>query len=796
MKLGFNWLKEYIAFDWTPEELAHRLTAIGTAVDGITPVFDPFTMVVIGRIDQCDVHPRRPDLRVLVVDVKNGKKTMVSGAPNCRLGILVAAALPGAELPGLKGETLRIREIDGVRSEGMCCSERELGLSDDGATLMELDPEEYTVGDNLWDALALEDVSLSFDLTPNRADCLSVIGIAREIAAMVGGRIRRPEVRLAEATLNTSEYLRVDIEDLEGCPRYAGRLVKGGIVRPAPFWIKRCLRSAGMRPINNAVDITNFVMLETGQPLHAFDWRQFPDGHVVVRSAKAGETFVTLDGVTRDLPAAAVMITNGATPVAIGGVMGGMNSEVAHDTTDFLIESAYFAPTAIRRTRTRLGMATESALRFEKGVDPNGVRYALDRAADLFGRLTGGSVLAGAVDAYPTPIEPIRLDLDPERTNRTLGTGLSTPSMIDILGNLEFGVVTGKTASITVPTFRPDVTREIDLVEEIARIHGYDKIPTDRRSAGMVPTRRDRRFFGYRRCRDILEGLGLTEVVTNSLIDPRLTTAPENVHVTIRNPLSAELSIVRPDLLTGALSVIAHNMNRQADSVAIYEIGRVFRRHNGDQSAGMDESTELVIAMSGQAPGAGWDAPARQYDFYDLKTAVMEVLKPWADDAVITPAAVSPTEFSDAYEIAGAGQSIGTLGQIDNALADRFDIRTPVWCARIAVEALVSADRGVRQYRALPRFPAAFRDIAVVIDKSVQAGTLEATIRNAGGGILEDVRLFDRYTGKPIPEGKVSVAFSISYRHPDRTLTDDEVESAQQAIIAALGREHSAELRQ
>lgn len=794
MKVGYNWLREYIAFDWAPQELAERLTAIGTAVDGITPVFEPFTMVTIGRIEQCDVHPRRPDLRVLIVDLKAGKKQMVSGAPNCRAGLVVAAALPGAELPGLKGETLGVREIDGVRSEGMCCSEKELGLSDDGSVLMELDPEEYTVGANLWDALELDDVSISFDLTPNRSDCLSVIGIAREIAALSGGRIRRPEIKLQEAIQGAAEVLRVEIEDTAGCPRYAGRLVKGGMVKSSPFWLKRCIRSAGMRPINNAVDITNFVMLETGQPLHAFDWSKFPDGRVLVRAATPGETFVTLDGNKRNLPTGAVMITNGKDAVAIGGVMGGAESEVTPETTDFLIESAHFAPAAIRRTRTRLGMATESALRFEKGVDPNGVRNALDRAADLFAKLTGGSVLAGAVDAYPTPIEPVRLDLDPERVNRILGMSLSTPSMIDILGNLEFGVVPGKTASITVPTFRPDVTREIDLVEEIARIHGYEKIPVNRRSAGLQPTPREPRHHAFNRCRDILEGLGYTEIVTNSLVDPTMTSVDAKSHVTIRNPLSAELSILRPDLITGALTVIAHNMNRQADSVAIYEVGRIFQWRETDHS--FDEHTELVMALSGQAPVPGWDSPARPYDFFDLKGAVLELAATWDPNAAISPVAVPPYIASDSFELLAGGKRIGTLGLIDSALADRFDIRTPVWLARLELDLLVMAERPIRQYKALAKFPAAFRDIAVVVDKSLAVGAVESTIRQAGGPLLESVRLFDRYAGKPIPEGKISVAFSISYRHPDRTLTDDEVESAQRAIVAALESAHGATLRQ
>lgn len=793
MKVGYNWLKDYIAFEWSPDELADQLTAIGTAVDGIEPVFARFTNVIIGRVENCERHPKRPDLHVLTVDIKSRKCTMVSGAPNCRTGLLVAAALPGAELPGLDGKALGARKIDGVASDGMCCSELELGLSDDGSILMELDPEEYKVGDDLWKALELDEVSLSFELTPNRADCLSVIGIAREIAALVGGRLRRPEMRLTESTETAAALLRVDIDDPEGCPRYAGRLVRGGVVRPSPFWMKRRLLSAGMRPISNAVDITNFVMLETGQPLHAFDWTKFPDGRVLVRAAEAGEKFVTLDDVERTLPAGAVMITNGSQPVAIGGVMGGADSEVSDDTTDFLIESAHFSPTLIRRTRTKLGMATESALRFEKGVDPNGVINAIDRAAQLFAELTGAEILGGVVDNYPVPIEPLKLELEPERANRVLGTSLSSPTMIDILANLEFGIVTGKPPAITVPTFRPDITREIDLIEEIARIYGYERIPVDKRAAGTLPTPRDPKTDVAREARELLEGHGFCEMISNSLTDPGSTHVDAERHVVLRNPLSADLSIMRPDLIGGLLTAVAHNRNRQVESVPLYEIGRVFHLDQGEPQYA--EHLDLVVGLCGKAPTAGWGEPARDYDFFDLKGKVMAFLSHWIGEIDMTPTKAVPFAAGESYVLRTAGKSVGTIGRIDTAYAGRFGVKEPVWCGVIDFALLSDLSREVKQYESLPKFPAAFRDVAVVVDPDTKAGDLEKTIRTAGGDLVHTVTLFDRYSGKSIASGKISLAFSISYRLPDRTLTDDEVDKAHQAIVTALEKNHNAELR-
>lgn len=795
MKVGYRWLQDYVTIPWQAAELAHRLTSIGTAVDSLEPVFERINGVVVGRVVHSDSVPGRSDLKVLTVEDGIERRTVVSGAPNAQNGIVVAYARPGAKLPGAN-EPISTRTFGNIESQGVCCSERELGLSEDHEGLMLLDPEEHTVGHDLWSALGLDDTSLSFELTPNRGDCLSVFGIAREIGALVGSRIRRPEFHLTEVAEPANKFLCVRIDDPEGCPRYAGRLVLGGRVRPSPWWIKHRLKSAGLRPINNAVDISNFVMLETGQPLHAFDWSKFTSGEVLVTASQEGEDFTTLDGKARKLPEKTVMITDGGRPVAIGGIMGGQDSEVSPLTSDFLIESANFSPVRIRRSRKKLDLVTDASQRFERSADPNGVQYALDRAADLFVRLTGGRLLSGAVDNYPSPVTPVKLELDAEWVNRLLGTKLSTPTMIDVLASLEFGVMPGKSAFVTVPTFRPDVTKPVDLAEEIARVHGYEKIPVNKRSSGSLPTPRSEREVWEGKLRIIAEGLGYTQIVCNSLVDPSQALVTEQgTPVSLRNPLSSDLAIMRTDLYGTLLAVLAHNLNRRVDAIAVYELGTSYLKKNGDQP--FRETRQLLLSLCGNAPAAGWDAKARPYDFFDLKGHLEALLQAVGTDWHMIPQSTPPLSAGESFLIKSGQAVLGEVGRIDPGICARVDVKVPVYAAVLALDTLrQSASHEIAKYRELPRFPAAYRDLAVVVDDVVAVGALEATIRLAGGEVLENVSLFDLYRGKPLPEGKKNVAFAMAYRRSDRTLTDEEADAAHRSIVEVLGREFGAKLRE
>ncbi|HWO57302.1 MAG TPA: phenylalanine--tRNA ligase subunit beta [bacterium] len=794
MKLGYRWLSDYITIPWEPAELADRLTGIGTAVDGLEPVFPRFHGVVVARVTNTDTIPGDAHLRVLTVDDGISKKTVVSGAPNIKDGMLVAYARVGAILPGA-AETVGTRAFGSIISEGVVCSERELGLTDDHEGVMALDPETQTVGRDLWQELELDDTSISFDLTPNRGDCLSVFGIAREVGALVGSRIRRPEIHLLENGEPADKRLRVTIEDPEGCWRYAGRLVTGGRVRPSPWWLKHRLRSAGLRPINNAVDVTNFVMMETGQPLHAFDWSKFQTGEVRVNAAVGGEEFITLDDKPRKLPEKTVMITDGGNPVAIGGIMGGQISEVSALTADFLIESACFNPVRIRRARKKLDLNTDASQRFERGVDPNGVIYALDRAAALLSKLTGGKLLTGAVDVYPSPVAPLKLELESEWINRTLGTNLASPKMVDILASLEFGVVTGKTAVVTVPTFRPDVTKPIDLAEEVARVYGYERIPLNKRAAGMQPTHRNPKVKWETRLRDVVEGLGFNQVVCNSLVDPRQILIANARPVPLRNPLSSDMAVMRADMYGSLLTVVAHNLNRRVDSIAIYELGYTYAKGHGAEP--YNETRRLALALAGDAPASGWEGKPRPYDFFDLKGALQSLSAALRIPMDLSVEAVVPLAPGESFAIKAGEKRLGEIGRVEPRVCADFDIKTPVWAAVLDVEALIAAaDVRVPQYRELPRFPAAYRDMALIVDAGIPVAVLLDAIRRVGGELIESVKLFDLYTGKPIPEGKKNVAFALVYRRADRTLTDDEADNAHRAIVAALASEFGAKLRE
>jgi phenylalanyl-tRNA synthetase beta chain len=794
MKVGYRWLQDYITIPWDVAELASRLTSIGTAVDGLEAVFEKIQGVVVARVTHAETVPGRGDLRVLTVEDGIGRRTVVSGAPNAQSGTMVAYARPGAKLP-TSNEPVGTRTFGSIESEGVCCSERELGLSDDHEGLMLLDPEIFTVGHDLWQALELDDTSISFELTPNRGDCLSALGIAREIGALVGSRIRRPEYHLTEVAEPTDKLLRVNIADSEGCLRYAGRLILGGRIKPSPWWLKHRLRSAGSRAINNAVDITNFVMLETGQPLHAFDWSRISSGEILVAAANGGEEFTTLDGKTRKLPDQTVMITDGGRHVAIGGIMGGADSEVSPLTGNFLIESAIFSPVRIRRTRKKLDLNTDASQRFERGVDPNGALYALDRAADLFVKLTGGRLLSGAVDSYPEPVAPRKLELDAEWVNGLLGTNLSTPKMIDILASLEFGVMTGKNAFVTVPTFRPDITAPVDLAEEVARVHGYERIPTSKRAAGSLPTHRYENDRWETLLREIVEGQGYTQIVCNSMVDSRQLLIDKVEPVAVRNPLSSDLAVMRTDLYGTLLPILTHNLNRRVDSIAVYEIGNAYAKGADDQP--FIETRQLLLALCGAAPASGWDSKARAYDFFDLKGAVESLIQALRIECQMVPETHRPLASGESFALSSGQTRLGQAGRIDPKICALFDIKVPVFAASFAVESLRECARqDVARYRELPRFPAAFRDLAVVVDDSALVGTLEAAIRRAGGEVLESVRLFDLYRGKPLPEGKKNVAFSLVYRRADRTLTDDEADSAHRDIVATLEREFGAKLRE
>jgi len=793
MKICYGWLRELVDFEWDADELAHRLTMSGTECNVTGPLFPDFSGVTVGKIVSSEPIESSDKLSICEVDTGSSAMTSICGASNVRPGLKVAFAGPGTVLPD--GTKISVSEKMGHKSEGMICSEAELGLSDDHSGVLELD-HTLKVGSNVRDALNLDDWLIEFDLTPNRPDCLSAIGLAREVAVLAGTKVCHPDVEIKEISDSAADAVEIDIEDPDLCPRYMGRVIRNVKIGPTPWWMKKYLYSTGVRSINNIVDITNFVLMEYGHPLHAFDFDLFGVPRVLVRSAKAGEKFSTLDDIERTLEDGMIMITDSKKNVALGGVMGGLESEVTDKTTNVLLESAYFNPTSIRRTSRKLGIQSESQTRFEKGVDPECVPKACDRAASLIQEYAEGKVLEGRVDCYPKEIHPVRITLRPTRVNEILDTDLSAPEMIDILSALEFSVQPGKELSVTVPTFRPDVTREIDLVEEVARINGLDKIKASVCAAGSLVTseRIEEKF--HRVLRDLLVSQGMVEALTNTMIDPakdKIVSGLEN-HTGVINPVSVELSVMRQNFVHSLLHIIAYNLNRKKKDITFFEIGSVFIPKSNESQP--DEKTKLALAFCGEEGGLRWDRAPEKYDFFNLK-GVLEIL---ADDLGLGSLGLTPKdnrifENGKSFDVRFGETDCGFCGEISRNALNVYDIEHPVYFAELDLDILLDNFMEERVVQAVPKYPSSIRDIAVVVNDSVFASQLKDVMLEHGEEIIESIELFDVYVGKQVPAGKKSLAFSIEYRSKNKTLTDEEIDQVHNTIVKALREKFGAELR-
>ncbi|MGB8657259.1 MAG: phenylalanine--tRNA ligase subunit beta [Candidatus Zixiibacteriota bacterium] len=792
MKASLKWLKELVDFDLSTEQLSIRLTDAGLEVDTITHLGGDLDKVVVGEIEQVSAHPRAEGLSVCAVRIGSEVLQMVCGAPNVTLRAKVPVALIGATLPG--GVRIAKSTLKGVDSYGMICSEKELGIGEEEQGIMILDPG-LKVGSPLASALDLEDHILDIDITANRPDALSMMGIAREVAALCGTRVKKREPNLHEIEKEARNMVQVEIGDPQACPRYAARVIEEVKIAESPFWLKRRVQSAGMRPINNVVDITNLVMLELGHPLHAFDYELFRQKKVVVRRARDKEKFVTLDQVERTLSSEVLLITDGAKPVAIAGIMGGLESEVTSYTRNVLLESAYFDPRVTRRGRMSLGISTESSQRFERGADPNGVRNAVDRAAELLEALAGGKVLKGVVDNYPCPIHPVRIALRPSRVNQILDANLEPRRIESILTSLEFSVQQKDGFEVTVPTFRPDVTREIDLIEEIARIHGYANIKTTLRAGGALVTEIHPEDEIARRIKELMAGKGFFEVITNNLVDPEILIKlnPDVPWVTLRNPLSQDLSVLSTTLACGLLAVVSRNKNRLEKNLRLFELAKVFIPRNGHLP---EERLHLGIAISGTRMPRNWDVPEVEADLYDLKGAVEGLLSHFSLSLEMTLTSSNALlKEGSGFSVQTEGKEIGLLGEVSREILDLFGIRDTVFWAELDFEKLWARLSGARQFSPLPQYPPVDRDVAVVVDEELLSREILGKIRETGGGMVEEVALFDVYRGKQVPVGKKSLAWSIRYRSRERTLTDEEVEGIHQRVISELESCFGATLR-
>jgi phenylalanyl-tRNA synthetase beta chain len=793
MKISWRWLQDYVDVDLSPEEAAEKLTISGTEIGSLTPLTSELSGVVVGEVISKDKHPRADRLSVCQVNVGQEVLTVICGAPNVAAGQKVPVALVGSVLPG--GFKIEARAIRGVLSQGMICSEKELDISEEATGIMVL-ADDAPVGEALQKVLALEDMVLEADLTPNRPDCMSMVGIAREVAAICQTSVRKPAVEITEGSKPIHELVTVQVHDPEACPRYTARLIQGVKIGPSPPWLSRRLVASGVRSLNNVVDITNYVLMELGQPLHAFDYNLLAGAEIQVRRAKKGEKFVTLDEKEHLLSPEILLICDAEKPVALAGIMGGLESEVTSDTKNILLESAYFHPATTRRGSKRLNISTESSMRFERGIDPNGVLFALDRAAQLICELAGGEVAKGAVDCYPKPIEPQKITLRVQRANQLLGTKLSVDQMTAFLEGLCFETTGEDPLEVRVPTFRPDVTREIDIIEEIARLYGYDRIEARVHAGGAlkIPLLWEEQAIGE--IKSALCSLGLYEVVTNSLTAPALLQAIgyQEPPREIVNPLSEDLSVLRPSLIPGLLQVLRRNFHRAIRDIRIFELGTTF--HPPTREDFSAEKRSLCGAIAGRRRPASWDQRDLQVDFYDLKGLLESFLNKLSiDNFNFLPydGGVFRSGFSATLTVRDT--HCGSLGQLAPKVKSAFELESDIFLFQLDVDTLMGTMAGERRYVGLPKFPAAERDLAIVVSEEVSAGDVDGAIRQAGGDMVVEVRLFDVYRGEQIAAGKKGLAYSLRYQSPEKTLTDAEVEEIQHRIMAVLEDKFEAQLR-
>lgn len=799
MKIPLNWLADYIELDVSVEELCEKMTLLGLEIEGVQRPGDEIQKVVVGEILSIEAHPDADKLVVCQTNVgQEGPVQIVCGAKNMKVGDKVPTALVGGSLPG--GFKIGKRKMRGVESQGMMCSPRELGLGEnhDGLLILEGD---FTVGEDVKRPLGLDEVVLEIEVTPNRGDWAGLYGIARELAAAYGTECSLPHLDLKESGTKAADTSSVTIEDPGLCPRYIGRLLTGVTVGPSPAWLAQRLIASGQRPINNIVDVTNYVLLETGQPLHAFDTKKLNEGRIVVRRAKDGETIKVIDQTEHTLSSDMLIIADARDPVAIAGVMGGFDTEVGEGTTEVFLESAYFDPVSVRRTARALNTITEASQRFQRGTDPEMAAYASARAAQLILEVAGGELLAGALDEHPKPAKRGEITLRFDRTNALLGTDVSPGTQMKILESLGFEILSTDNggASFQVPTWRHDASMEADLIEEVARLYGYENIPSTLpkvRSAGRVYAPEQTQL---RHLKAYLAGSGLTETVNwtfqevADLTRARLDTEAD-VPVTLENPLSEKNAIMRTSLIPVLLKTASYNLRKNRRDLRIFEVGPVYAA--ADTDTGAKQRHRLGIALAGQAADNHWSEEQRVVDLYDLKGYVEGLLDLLgAQDTAFESLDDPSFAAGNASEVLVHGNSVGRMGLVHGDVLEAFAIDAPVYLLELELDSLLKRTQKPGQFTEIPAHPPSLRDLAVVVSRDTEAGAVQALAQKAGGNLLKSVALFDVYTGNPIPDGKKSLALSLRFQSTERTLTDKDTDRACGKILKALEREFDAELR-
>ena len=815
MLVSIDWIKDYVKLDKWPEdkEFCDRMIMSGSNIETISYLGEGIENVKIAKVLSIEKHPDADKLVVCQMDLgKLGKLQIVTGASNLYVGAYVPVAIDGSVVPGpLHGQPkqeggvkISAGELRGVKSDGMMCGPQELGIADkcapfiskDGIWLLAGDYEDK-LGENIDDVLGLKDGVIDFEITPNRPDCLSMIGMAREAAATFGGKLIYPKTDCNTLTEKSSDYIDVEVKS-ELCKRYTARVIKDVKIAQSPWWLQKKLIAAGMRPINNIVDITNFVMMEYGQPLHAFDIRSLAGGKIVVDVAENGSKFTTLDGVERTFDDNMLMINDANGPVAVAGVMGGLDSEIKPDTETVVLESANFVGSSVRQTSKKLGLRTEASGRYEKGIDPNLCEIAADRVCALIDELGYGKVLDGSVDIYKSPEHPKVVSARVSRINKVLGTNISRDEMVAILESLEMKVQgSGDDMIVTAPTVRQDILQEVDFVEEIARMYGYDKLPNTLPKLN-VKAENSLSWETRRKLRELLCAMGADEIQTFSFINQKIFDACrideeswERDTVDIINPMGEDTAAMRTILTPGMLDVLARNYSRSVDAVRVFEIGKVFSKNYIQPEGLPDESYDLSIGIYG-----------KDESFFTLKGMIecMFDMMGIKDVSYISEpeyGVYHPGRCARVVKVTDKGEEVelGIMGEIHPDVASNYGIGDKVYCGEFFIDRLIEFSSREIQYAKPSKYPSTSRDIAMVVDESTAVADIEKVIKEAGTEILRGVKLFDIYRGIQVGKGKKSVAYSLTYRHDDRTLTDVETEEAHAKVVEALKNNLGASIR-
>ena len=796
MLVPINWLKDYVEIDVDIKEFVDKMTMSGTKVESVEETGQNIDKVVVGKIIEITPHPNADSLLVTKVDVGNEVLQIITGATNIKENDYVPVALHGSTLPD--GTKIKRGKLRGLESAGMLCSPEELGLTEetlpegidmvDGILIL---PHEYPLGKDIKEVLELNDKIVEFEITNNRPDCLSMLGIAREVAATFGKKMKYPSIEVSGNRDDVSDYISVSVEDKDLCPRFAVKVIKNVKIESSPQWMQDRLLKAGIRPINNIVDITNYVMLETGNPMHAYDLNMLDGNKIIVRRARNGEKIVTLDEVERKLDNETLVIADANKPVGIAGIMGGYNSEIEEGTKTIVFECAIFDPVNVRLSSKKLGLRTEASSRFEKGLDMESVEFAINRAWYLVEQLKAGEVVGGMIDIYPVKKEKNIMELKIDRVKWLLGVEIPAYKIKEILESLEFKVTGEDILKVEVPSFRDDVTIEADLIEEIARIYGYDNIPSKLMDTTFTPGGRDNRQRIRQMTRNNLAAQGLFEIYTYSFVSPSVFNQinlraenPLRKAIRILNPLGEDQSIMRTTLIPNMLEVISRNYNRKIADGMFYELSKVYLADELPLKDLANERDTLTIGIYGNV------------DFYDLKGITENLLS----ELNISNYRVLPSNHESFHpgrtaELLINNKRIGYLGEIHPEVLDNYDIPVRVYIAEFNFEEITAHANLDIKYKPLPKYPSIERDIAIVVKEEITAGQVEEIIKNKGGKLVEEVELFDIYRGSQIEEGYKSMAYRIVYRSNEKTLTDDDIAKVHDKIINSLANQVGAILR-